>query len=261
MKMGGTWGSCPSRFRPTSTIETGSAWAARSLFPPPGTFEAIGGRAAIARLVDGLYDRIENDTLLRPAFNRDLTKEREKLKLFFEAWFGGAPTYFNAEWPPSLKAVHVPVSISQGMAMRWLGHFLDSFADAVQDPAIINPIKPFITRLALALVDRVDEPVPGERIRDVSDPVFMQSVQRDDAADIAKDAAVYPNVLLHARAEAFACRGYSRQGQGCRGAPAPGGECKCGCVTARERCEDLWPAHAAHDPALWRACHPPRPRR
>ncbi len=167
-----------------------------SLFPPPGTFEAIGGRAAITRLVDGLYDRIENDTLLRPAFNRDLNKEREKVKLFFEAWFGGAPTYFNAEWPPSLKAVHVPVSISQGMAMRWLGHFLDSFADAVQDPASINPIKPYITRLALGLVDRVDEPVPGERIRDVSDPVFMQSVQRDDAAGIAKDAAVYPHVLL-----------------------------------------------------------------
>ena len=166
------------------------------LFPPPGTFEVIGGRVAIARLVDGLYDRIENDTLLRPAFNRDLTREREKQKLFFEAWFGGAPTYFNAEWPPSIKAVHVPVSISRGMAMRWIGHFLDSFADAVEDPAIINLIKPFITRLALALVNRVDEPMPGERIRDVSDPVFLQSVQRDDAAGIAKDAAVYPHVLL-----------------------------------------------------------------
>ena len=166
------------------------------LFPPPGTFEAIGGRVAIARLVDGLYNRIENDTFLRPAFNHDLTKEREKQKLFFEAWFGGAPTYFNAEWPPSLKAVHVPVSISQGMATRWIGHFLDSFADAVKDQAIINPITPYITRLALALVNRADEPVPGERIRDVSDPVFMQSVQRDDAESIAKNAVVYPNVLL-----------------------------------------------------------------
>ena len=166
------------------------------LFPPPGTFEGIGGRVAVARLVDGLYDRIENDTLLRPAFNRDLTREREKQKLFFEGWFGGESTYFNADWPPSLKAVHVPVAISHGMAMRWLGHFIDSFADAVRDPAILNPIKPFITRLALGLVDRVDEPVPGERIRDVSDSVFMQSVQRDDAAAIAKDAAVFSHVLL-----------------------------------------------------------------
>jgi truncated hemoglobin YjbI/ankyrin repeat protein len=166
------------------------------LYPPPGTFEAIGGRAAITRLVDGLYDRIENDTILRPAFNRDLVKEREKQKLFFEAWFGGAPTYFNAEWPPSIKAVHVPVSISRGMALRWIGHFLDSFAGAVKDPVLINPIKPFVTRLALALVNRVDEPVPGERIRDVSDSVFMQSVQRDDAEAIAKDGTAFPHVLL-----------------------------------------------------------------
>src|SRR3989442_1006953 len=70
------------------------------LFPPAGTFEALGGREAVARLVDGLYERIETDTVLRPAFNRDLTREREKQKLFFEAWFGGVPTYFDAGSPP-----------------------------------------------------------------------------------------------------------------------------------------------------------------
>jgi truncated hemoglobin YjbI/ankyrin repeat protein len=166
------------------------------LFPPPGTFEALGGHVAIARLVDGLYDRIETDTILRPAFNRDLTREREKLKLFFEAWFGGAPTYFDADWPPGLKAAHEPVSISCGMAIRWIGHFLESFAEAVRNPVIINHIKPLISRLAMALVNRVDEPVPGERLRDVSDPGFLHAVQRDDAAGIAAAAAVYPHVLL-----------------------------------------------------------------
>src|SRR6266540_2772538 len=67
------------------------------LFPPEGTFEALGGREAVARLVDGLYDRIEADAVLRPAFHRDLTEDRKKVKLFFEAWFGGAPAYFDAE--------------------------------------------------------------------------------------------------------------------------------------------------------------------
>src|SRR5690349_15414028 len=70
------------------------------LFPPAGTFEALGGREAVARLVDGLYDRFETDPILRPVFSGDLTAEREKVKLFFEAWFGGAPTYFDAEWSP-----------------------------------------------------------------------------------------------------------------------------------------------------------------
>ena len=119
-----------------------SGLGSASLFPPAGTFEAIGGRAVVDRLVDGLYDRIENDTFLRPAFNRDLARERVKLKAFFEAWFGGAPTYFNADWPPSIKAVHVPVSISQGMAMRWIGHFLASFAETVKDPALVGERQP-----------------------------------------------------------------------------------------------------------------------
>ena len=97
------------------------------LFPQAGMFEKIGGREAVARLVDGLYDSIERDSILRQAFNRDLTRERGFLKLFFEEWFGGAPAYFNAEWRLGLHAAHGGVSISRGMAERWLGHFFDSF--------------------------------------------------------------------------------------------------------------------------------------
>src|SRR5262245_45300555 len=100
------------------------------LFPSSGMFEALAGRLVLARIVDGLYDRIETDRILRPAFNRDLIKERAKQKLFLEAWLGGAGTYFDAGWPPGLKAAHGSVSISRGMAERWLGHFLDSWAEA-----------------------------------------------------------------------------------------------------------------------------------
>jgi truncated hemoglobin YjbI/ankyrin repeat protein len=168
------------------------------LFPPAETFEALGGREAVARLVDGLYDRIETDTVLRPAFNRDLTGEREKVKIFFEAWFGGATTYFDAEWSPGLKARHGGISISRGMAGRWVGHFLDSFAEAVEDPGIVNRIEPSISRLAMALVNRADEPVPGERLRGScsgADPRFLHHVQRDDAAGIAATAAAHPQVI------------------------------------------------------------------
>lgn len=169
-----------------------------SLFPPAGTFEALGGREAVARLVDGLYDRLETDTVLRPAFSRDLTKEREKVKLFFEAWFGGSPTYFDAGWPPGLIAAHGPVSISRGMAGRWVGHFLNSFAEAVKDPTIVTYIKPLISRLAMGLVNREDEPVPREHLRCgaySADSRFLPCVQRDDAEGIADLAAAYPQVI------------------------------------------------------------------
>jgi truncated hemoglobin YjbI/ankyrin repeat protein len=169
-----------------------------SLFPPAGTFEALGGREAVARLVDGLYDRIETDPVLRPAFGRDLTGEREKVKLFFEAWFGGEPTYFDEEWRHGLQATHGGISISRGMAGRWIGHFLASLAQAGEDPGIVDCVKPLISRLAMALVNRADEPVPGERLRGSTsgaDPRFLHHVQRDDAAGIAATAAAHPQVI------------------------------------------------------------------
>jgi truncated hemoglobin YjbI/ankyrin repeat protein len=168
------------------------------LFPPPGTLEALGGREAVARLVDGLYDRFETDTVLRPAFGRDLTSARAKVKLFFEAWFGGTSPYFDAEWRHGLKTAHGGISISRGMAGRWVGHFLDALADAVPDPALVSRLKPLIARLAMALVNRADEPVPGEGLRcsySGVDPRWLQHVHRDDPAGIAASAAAHPRVI------------------------------------------------------------------
>ncbi|HMN28536.1 MAG TPA: ankyrin repeat domain-containing protein, partial [Caldilineaceae bacterium] len=165
-----------------------------------GMFEALGGRVAIAKLVDGLYDRLETDRVLRPAFIRDLVGEREKVKLFFEAWFGGASTYFDAAWSPGLKGIHGGISISRGMAGRWVGHFLHALAEAVEDPGLVAQIKPIIARLAMGLVNRSDEPVPGERLRGSTyntDPRFLHDVLRDDAAGIAASAAESPLLLRH----------------------------------------------------------------
>jgi ankyrin repeat protein/truncated hemoglobin YjbI len=135
-----------------------------------------------------LYDRIEADPALRPAFSRDLAHERDKQKLFFEAWFGGSSAYFDADWPPGLQAAHGAVSISRGMAGRWIGHFLASLAEAVDDPALVGEIRPLVSGVAMMLVNRPDEPVPGEKLRGSSygvDPRLLQLVQRDAADGIA----------------------------------------------------------------------------
>jgi len=173
--------------------------SAAFLFPPAGTLEVFGGRDTVAKIVDGLYDRFETDPILRPAFRSDLTKEREKVKLFFEAWFGGSPAYFNAAWPPGLIAAHGSVSISRGMAGRWAGHFLDAFAGSVDDPAIVARIKPLISRIAMGLVNRVDEPVPGERLHGSAynaDPQFLHCVRQDDAEGLSALAAEHPQIIL-----------------------------------------------------------------
>ena len=187
-----------------------------SLYPPAGAFEALGGREAVARLVEGLYDRIETDAVLRPAFGRDLTPEREKQKRFFEEWLGGSAGYFHAEWPPGLKAAHGAVSISRGMAERWLAHFLESLAGAAQDPAVISQIQPCVSRLALGLVNRPDEPAPGERLRCSSTGAdlgeFLRGVQSEQAPRVSLREGSRLLLLAAVRGKVEAVQELLRQG-------------------------------------------------
>ena len=46
-----------------------------------GLFTRIGGQQAIDALVDGLYDGLEHDGVLRPLFGRDLARDRANQKL------------------------------------------------------------------------------------------------------------------------------------------------------------------------------------
>src|SRR5438067_2514447 len=107
------------------------------LVPPAEAFAALGGQAAIARLVEGLYDRLAADAVLRPAFRPNLRHQRAQATLFFEAWFGGASTYFAAHGDEGLQALHRAISISRGMADRWIRHFLASFAEVVEDLGLL----------------------------------------------------------------------------------------------------------------------------
>jgi ankyrin repeat protein/truncated hemoglobin YjbI len=176
-----------------------------ALSPPPGSFTALGGTEGVARLVDGLYDRIETDAVLRPAFTRNLAHERERQKLFFAGWLGGSSAYFDSEWPPSLHTAHSHVAISRRMAERWLGHFLAALSEVTDDPAVVRGIEGPISTMAMGLVNRTEEPVPGERLRccvgGEEARALLQSVLRDNPVGIAEASAGSPKLLVAARRE------------------------------------------------------------
>ena len=69
-------------------------------FAGGGLLGRIGGHAAIAALIDGLYHRIETDPELRRLFNRDLANEREAQKRFFVEWLGGDTAYSDRAYLP-----------------------------------------------------------------------------------------------------------------------------------------------------------------
>ena len=112
----------------------------------------IGGRTAIAALIDGLYDRVEADAELRPLFGRDLTDEREAQKRFFIEWFGGATEYSERAYFP-LKHRHDLIPITHALAGRWLSHFRHALDRAVPDEAVRVAILEKVAALALSLVN------------------------------------------------------------------------------------------------------------
>jgi ankyrin repeat protein/truncated hemoglobin YjbI len=169
----------------------------QGLLPLPEMFDAVGGQSGVERLVENLYSRFETDPVLRPAFSRNFRQELEPVKHFFEDWFGGKSGYFDSDWPPGLQAGHCAISISRGMAGRWVGHFLDALAETAPDPVVVQQIKPLISRIAMALVNRSDEPIAGERLRCGCHSVevrFLKCIQQDDAEALMNLAVLEPQM-------------------------------------------------------------------
>jgi truncated hemoglobin YjbI/ankyrin repeat protein len=118
-------------------------------------FARIGGRAVVEVLVDGLYDRIENDAALAPLFSRDLTRERKALSRFFAEWLGGESSYSSTTHLP-LKHRHDLLPITRVLADKWLAHFRDALNIAVADVDARRVIYEKVRALGLGLVNESD---------------------------------------------------------------------------------------------------------
>ncbi|MBI3832638.1 MAG: ankyrin repeat domain-containing protein [Planctomycetes bacterium] len=132
-----------------------------ALTPAPEVFIALGGRAAVARLIDELYDRLLADPELRPMFSRDAAGERVRQKAFFEEWFGGEDLYSRHYANRGLRQIHHEIYITKSFAGRWLGHFREAMKAAGFSPKLQQEISKALQPLALALVNK-DVP-PGKR--------------------------------------------------------------------------------------------------
>ena len=86
-------------------------------------YEALGGEAAVRKLVDRFYDLM--DTLPEAKGIRDLHPERlsgsrEKLFMFLTGWLGGPQLYVERFGHPRLRARHLPFAIGEAERDQWL---------------------------------------------------------------------------------------------------------------------------------------------
>ena len=126
---------------------------ASTLRPDPTLFERIGGRSVVARVIDGLYDRIEEDTELRPMFTRTLAPERMKQKAFMEEWMGGEPGYTHHHAYGGIRNRHGHIHITSESAERWLAHMTASLRDHIADGRLVEEVLDTLGPLARGLVN------------------------------------------------------------------------------------------------------------
>jgi ankyrin repeat protein len=93
----------------------------------PELFVALGGRAVVGEIVDGLYDRLERDPELARLFRSRRAGERDRLKDFFETMFGGERRGIR---DVGTQRRHVHRLISAEESARWLTHFRAAMDEA-----------------------------------------------------------------------------------------------------------------------------------
>lgn len=83
-------------------------------------YEAIGGAAAIARIVEAFYPKVQADPDIGSLFPDDITPVMEKQKLFLTQFFGGPSLYSDLYGHPMMRARHMPFPITPERADAWL---------------------------------------------------------------------------------------------------------------------------------------------
>jgi len=144
-----------------------------------GIFARIGGQPTVDRMVDALYDRFEDDPVLRPLFGSDLSNERANQKRFFAEWMGAGDAYSQSAYG-SLKQRHDRLPITRQLAGRWLGHLRRALAATVPLDKYREVIFSHAQVMAFALVNEDD--AHGHRTK----RELLRAFQPERAAELAR---------------------------------------------------------------------------
>ena len=83
-------------------------------------YEAVGGQATFARLVDRFYAAVAADPVLRPMHPEDLTGARQRMTAFLVQYWGGPKDYSDLRGHPRLRMRHATFQIDLQARDRWL---------------------------------------------------------------------------------------------------------------------------------------------
>jgi hemoglobin len=124
--------------------------------PGPSVYEQVGADF-FAELVEGFYEGVASDLLLRPLYPEELTDSKRHLAGFLQQYWGGPTSYSDERGHPRLRMRHAPFVIGEPERDAWLRHMLaslDRVAAARGTPAAaVERIRSYLTDVADFLVN------------------------------------------------------------------------------------------------------------
>jgi hemoglobin len=117
-------------------------------------YDDFGGHETFVKLVREFYRGVADDPELRALYPEDdLGPAEERLRMFFEQYWGGPTTYSDQRGHPRLRMRHVAFAVTPDMRDRWLLHMLAA-VDSLRLPREQDDLlRDYVTRAAYSLVN------------------------------------------------------------------------------------------------------------
>ena len=100
------------------------------------------------------YRGVAEDEALRALYpEQDLGPAEERLRMFFEQYWGGPTTYSEQRGHPRLRMRHMPFQVTPDMRDRWLLHMMNAVDTLDLSPENDDRLRDYLTRAAYSLVN------------------------------------------------------------------------------------------------------------
>ncbi len=117
-------------------------------------YDDFGGHQTFAKLVGEFYRGVAQDDELRALYpEQDLGPAEDRLRMFFEQYWGGPTTYSDQRGHPRLRMRHVPFRVTPDMRDRWLLHMMNAVDTLGLEPDLDDRLRDYLTRAAYSLVN------------------------------------------------------------------------------------------------------------
>lgn len=121
-------------------------------------YEAIGGEAALTRIVHRFYQGVAEDPVLRAIYpQQDLSSAEERLRLFLIQYWGGPGTYSERRGHPRLRMRHMRFRVTPTARKHWLASMRRALDEERLPGRVDQTLWEYFLTAADAMVNSPDE--------------------------------------------------------------------------------------------------------